>query len=104
MNVEKSRDLDLILDEIKKLVNPVKLILFHKKTGNSEKIIGFKVCIIVDTKNKLEIEKNIYKHIDSNIPFDVILYTCDEWNKLKLNEHSFVNQILQKGYFIYGKE
>ncbi len=103
MNIDKNTDLNLILDQIKNLIKPINLILFHKKTGNNGRVVGFKVCIIVDTKSKLDLEKYIYKNIDSNIPFDVILYTSDEWNKLKLKENSFVNQILQKGR-IYGQE
>lgn len=103
VNIQINRDeianIRPILYSIKKHVNPSEIILFHKKISNLGKIIGFKVCLIMEVEDKFEVEKNIYRHIDSEVPFDVIIYTCDEWNELKLKKHSFANNILERGYF-----
>lgn len=102
IEIEKIEDnIKNTLYDIKQLVKPVALVLFHRKIGNSGKTLGFKICIVIDTKNKLETEKNIYKNIDCDIPFDVILYTSEEWNYLKLKKHSFANKILKSGYVFY---
>ncbi|MBP0979137.1 MAG: hypothetical protein J6C55_00605 [Oscillospiraceae bacterium] len=105
-NLEISENIDIfdILKEIKNLTNPDKLILFHRKVGSSKKTLSFKICIILNIKNKLEIEKNIYKNIDSDIPFDVIIYTQEEWETLKSKKHSFVNKILKTGILIDGSQ
>lgn len=99
-NIDIDIDIFNILKEVQKLTNPYKLILFHRKVGNSGKTLSFKICIVINIKNKLEIEKNIYKNIDSDIPFDVIIYTQEEWEKLKYKKHSFVNKILKIGIII----
>lgn len=92
-----------VMTDIKKIIKPDEIILFHKKVDNAGKVISFKICLVVETNGdfdeKLEIEKNIYKNIDSDVPFDVIIYTCDEWDRLKFEKHSFANNILKRGDF-----
>lgn len=100
-----------VVNDIKKIINPNEIILFHRKISNTGEIISFKICLVVETKgdlgnkldNKLDIEKNIYKNIDSDVPFDVIIYTCDEWDSLKLKKHSFANNIFKRGCF-FGEQ
>ncbi len=96
-------DIKDIIDKIEKLVNPVKIILFHRKIANNGLTMSFKICIITQSQNKLEIEKKIYKSVDSDVPFDVVLYTIDEWEKLKSNDNSFANKILKRGKVINGQ-
>ena len=97
------KDIKDTIEKIKKLVNPAKLILFHRKVANNGLTMSFKICIITDSENKFEIEKQIYNSVDSDIPFDVVLYTIDEWEKLKLNDTSFANKILKRGKVINGQ-
>ncbi len=99
LDTEQISDIKSVIDDIKNFAKPSEIILFHKKVSNVGTTIGFKVCLVMDVDDKLEIEKNIYKHVDSDVPFDVIIYTCDEWNKLKSEKHSFANNILKRGYF-----
>ena len=98
--IDEKMDILDTLKDIKKLIKPVSLILFHRKLGHSGQTLSFKICVVIDVKNKLEVEKNIYKDIDSDIPFDVIIYTQEEWNQLKLKKHSFANKILKRGNII----
>ena len=93
-----------IIENIKKLIKPYWIILFHRKVDNRGQILSFKVCIIIDPADKIEVEKNIYKNIESEIPFDVILYTHEEWEQLSRKKNSFANKILKRGTIINGKK
>ena len=93
-------DIDSLLKEIKEMVRPAKVILFHRKVENEGKTLSFKICIITQNKNKFDLEKEVYKNIDSDIPFDIIVYTSSEWERLKLNDDSFASKILSRGFFI----
>jgi hypothetical protein len=56
----------------------------------------------METEEKAEAEKRIYLDIDSDIPFDVLVYTPREWESLMLQKHSFAKRITQEGTYVYG--
>jgi hypothetical protein len=103
MSENINHNVNNIVTDILKIINLSALIMYHQKIGNNDEVLGCKFCIIMHTDNKLEIEKEIYKRVNSDIPFDVIIYTVDEWNRLSIKEHSFAKHILEKGVVLYGK-
>lgn len=90
-----------IADEIAALVKPDKIIVFNAKSA-AEGITSFKLCVVLDTKEKGEAERRIYVNVDTPVPFDVILYTLEEWGELSRAHGSFANKVAQTGRVIYG--
>ena len=59
------------------------------------------VCLVVETENKAELERELYLAIDSDVSFDIIIYTPSEWEVLIPDAQSFAHRILEKGTVIY---
>jgi hypothetical protein len=82
--------------------NPEKVILYNIKRSVDGEIRSFKICVIVETKDRLEMEKKIYLNVDSDIPFDVLVYTPSEWENLISEKSSFACRIIKEGTYIHG--
>jgi hypothetical protein len=93
-----------VCDRIIKDFRPLKVILFNIKHSPSGEATGFKLCVVMDTADKTEDEKRIYLDIDCDIPFDVLIYSPQEWDGLMLEKHSFAKRILREGTYIYGSD
>lgn len=96
-------------DKIKKVCSdirtdfrPEKIILFNVKRRISGEVGSFKICVIVKTENRLDTERHIYLDIDSEIPFDVLVYTPEEWDSLLNEKSSFACRVIKEGTYIYG--
>ena len=90
-----------VCSEIILQFSPDKVILFSIKHSVSGKTRSFKVCVIMRTDEKAGMEKRIYLDVDSDIPFDVLLYTPEEWEKLISQKDSFARSITEEGTVIY---
>ena len=75
--------------------------LFNVKHSPNGEVKGFKLCVVMETADKAGDEKRIYLDIDSDIPFDVLVYTPREWDALLLEQHSFANRIMREGTCVY---
>lgn len=91
-----------VCDDIKNNFNPEKIILFNAKHSVSGEIRSFKICVIIDTKNKLDTERHIYLDVDSDIPFDILVYTPSEWEALLNEKSSFACRVIKEGTYVYG--
>ena len=47
------------------------------------------LCIIKDTDDKRKLLAEIYVDITADVPFDLVLYTVEKWNKCVNDENSF---------------
>lgn len=92
-----------VCDAIISKFSPEKIILFNSKLKNSGETKSFKICIIKETTNKNEMEKQIYLEIESEISFDILIYTPEEWKKHTADVHSFAYSISKKGTVVYGE-
>jgi acid stress-induced BolA-like protein IbaG/YrbA len=92
-----------VCDKIISRFSPEKIILFNSKFKTSGETGSFKICIIKETADKSEIEKQIYLEIESEISFDILIYTPEEWEKHTADIHSFAYSISKKGTVIYGQ-
>ena len=86
-----------VVDSIRNIADVKKVILFHKKHSVSGKLSGFKICAVIETLDKKALEKKIYRDIDSEIPFDVVIYTPDEWEDLSQENGTFAHKITMTG-------
>lgn len=91
-----------VIEKLCSIAKPEKLILYGSKmdvaTGNVKDI---DVCLVVETENKAELERELYLSIDSDVSFDIIIYTPFEWEVLITDKQSFAHRILEKGTVIY---
>ena len=90
-----------ICDEVVRLLKPQKIILFSVKDGTIGKPSSFKLGVIADVANTRAAESLVYLNVDSDIPFDILVYKNDEWNTLLQDPHSFASRIAEKGISIY---
>jgi len=98
------QEMKRVCQEIKELLYPSLVVLYGKKVNvSSEKIKSFDLCIVVDVEEKLMAEKMIYSNIEASIPFNIIIYTNDEWRECLNDEGSYANFINKKGTIIYEK-
>ncbi len=100
MEQELFESIRRVASEIEAGVNPEHIILFNQKKGIAGKLISFKLCVVVDTDDKSKVEKRIYLGIDSEVPFDVVIYTPAEWNELVNTPHSFASIINETGVVV----
>lgn len=91
-----------VCSEITTEFKPEKIILFNVKKSVSGDVRSFKICVIVETENRLDTERHIYLDVDSDIPFDVLVYTPKEWDALLNEKSSFACRVIKEGTYIYG--
>ncbi len=89
-----------VASEIEEDVKPKHIILFNQKKGVAGRLLSFKLCVVVETDDKSAVEKRIYLSIESDIPFDVVIYTPDEWNEMVKTPHSFASVIHETGVVV----
>ncbi|SMC47926.1 hypothetical protein [Papillibacter cinnamivorans] len=91
-----------IRDEIIAISHPEKIILYgEKKVVSSGKTGEAKFCLVLDTADKQAVEKKLYLKIDSEVSFDIIVYTPDEWECLLEDPQSYASRILERGTILY---
>jgi hypothetical protein len=96
-------NIDKIIQEIRKIIQVKKIILISKKLDISGEITSFKLCIVLAENNVSvsEIEQSLYMEIDSDISFDLVLYTNNEWDELKDSTGSFAWKINTSGAVLF---
>lgn len=97
-------ELERIENEILRLCRPQKMILFgQKKFVSTDRVRDVDICLVMDTRDKLAAEKKIYLGIDSDISFDLVIYTPAEWEEMLREPQSFASRILEKGTCIWDE-
>lgn len=103
MQLEYLQEIDNIKGQIISQYGPAKIILFGSQTkGTATSKSDIDLCIIKDTENKRELLTEMYVNIESNKPFDLLLYTKSEWEQCINDSTSFAYLINTKGTVIYG--
>lgn len=98
----KSEKVAVVVEEIAERFRPKKIYLFTQKFSPAGETLSFKLCVVGDFKDKEAAEKEMYLEIDSEIPFDLVLYTQKEWNQLLEVKTSFARKIFLTGTVVYG--
>lgn len=92
-----------ITEEIINKFNPTKIILFGSiANGTYKSDSDIDLCIIKDTQNKRNLTANIYTEIDCEMPFDILVYTNEEWERNINDLSSFAYKINTSGVILYG--
>ncbi len=100
-------EFDRVLGEIKEQLiqkfHPSKVILFGSVAkGIFRETSDIDLCVVQDTDNKRQLLTDMYVEIESEVPFDIVLYTNTEWNECIQDESAFAYQINNTGVKIYG--
>lgn len=97
------KEIESIKNQIVELMSPKAIILFGSQAkGTANKKSDIDLCVIKNTNDKKTLLMNAYINIESPKPFDLILYTEDEWNAAKDELSSFAHIIQRGGNIIYG--
>lgn len=91
-----------VAGQIVQMVQPQRIYLYKQRTSASGDTTGFKLCVVGSFESKAAAERDIYLNIDCDVPYDVILYTADEWERLCGRTYSFASRIARMGTVIYG--
>ncbi len=90
-----------VVDEIIAMLSPRKIYMYSKKDNAKGEITSFKLCVVAPLADKQQAELEIYREIDSDIPFDVLIYTPEEWALLSGDPTAFANHIHKTGMVVY---
>lgn len=83
-----------IVGQIEKQFSPESIYLFGSQAkGTARKHSDIDLCVIAETDSKRELIADLYFNIDSEIPFDIVLYTPEEWEECKMDTSSFAHKI-----------
>ena len=97
------KEIAFICDEIKRLFVIEKLIVFGVKRREIDNgVTDLDICVVCEHDDKNVWLKKAYLEIDSDIPFDIFLYTPSQWEEMIKQSESFASRILRKGCVVYG--
>ncbi|MDD2418639.1 MAG: hypothetical protein PHR24_01615 [Oscillospiraceae bacterium] len=102
MNLESN--LIRLRDDIIRLSSPREIILFSEKHNPDGVLSSVKLCAIISGGDSRQTEHIIYVNLESELPFDILVYTVDEWEKLLKNKMSFASQIRRTGRVLYAAD
>ncbi len=98
--MKQSDEITKLIEEIVKIVAPIKIMLFNKKTNLVGNLKSFKLCVVVsDTKIESEVAGEIYMNCDCDVPFDVLVYNQTDWDELQDEEGTFASVVASTGRF-----
>lgn len=94
-----------ILSHILEHCDPCTVILYGEKHALATgEIKSLDFCIILPEVDKPSLTHKLYLAIESDIPFQVLLYSCREWQTLIQDATSYATAIRKKGTVLYGQE
>lgn len=102
--MESEQLVNSLRDDIVKLCKPLKIVLFSRKQRSNGEYYAVKFCVIIPEGNARLVERRLYVEIESELAFDVLVYTAEEWKKLLENAMSFAAHIECTGRVLYAAE
>lgn len=81
-------------------------LISHKTNLSTGELISYKLAVIVpdDTASISELECFLYTGVDSEHPYDLVLYRETEWNSLSADQRTFAWSIRENGTLLYQEE
>ena len=92
--------LDLICKTVVDEVSPSKIVLYGEKK-NGERLREASLLIVVKDDPK-EAERRLYRVLDCDIAFNLLVYREDDFLDLINDETSYAYSITAKGRVLYG--
>ncbi|MBE6855295.1 MAG: hypothetical protein E7501_06585 [Ruminococcus sp.] len=96
-------EIQAVADAIAEQCAPLKVYLVSQKTATDGELISFKLAVVVsdDVESISELECRLYAQIDSDYPYDLVLYQQKEWDTLRTDSRTFAWKISQTGSVLY---
>lgn len=82
----------------------IKIYLISNKIDTNGELTSFKLALIVSNsiESSSELECRLYLNIDCELPFDLVIYREEEFDKLKCEIGTFAWKISNSGTVLYG--
>lgn len=100
--VKETNQIQTVCDVLVERYQPQKIILYTQKSDLSGNVSSFKLCMIATVKDRRAVLREIYLTVESDIPFDILLYTPEEWEQWRQTEGTFAQKIDRSGRVLYG--
>jgi len=82
---------------------PLGVLLYaQKETPCGSTLREASFCLIVEG-DAAAIERRIYRELDLDFPYNLLVYTAKDWETLSADPTSYVTSIRRKGVLLYGK-
>jgi len=103
---ENKKMIDGFVDKLKSSYKPDLVVLFGSRTrANFDKDSDIDLLIVKDTKKRpLWRRVEVRKVLSTEEPLDVIVYTPDEFSRLRESGSAFIEDILNQGEVVYEKK
>jgi hypothetical protein len=96
------QDIAEVVARIAESFAPEKIYLFSHKRGQLGRSAGFKLCVVIECENLEHVERQIYLKIESEVPYDLVLYTPEMFGELLARKGSFAGRVAEHGRLVYG--
>lgn len=96
MMQQKKDVIDDVCRQIVDLIHPQELIVFNVKTSG-DTVTAFKVCAVCGDTDPQAAEHVVYLNVDCDVPFDILVYTAQQWARQLQNPYAFAQQIHKMG-------
>ncbi len=100
---EKHAPIQEVLDQIIATAKPDFVFMYNCKYELTGDLRSFKLCVVCDFEDKRSLLRDIFD-VDCDIPFDILLYTREQFRQLRDDTAAFANRVCTKGKMLYGKE
>ena len=82
----------------------IRIYLISNKINTEGELTSFKIALVVDNSitSVSELECRLYLNIDSELPFDIVIYREEEFEELKNEIGTFAWKINNSGTVLYG--
>lgn len=82
----------------------IRIYLISNKINTEGELTSFKIALVVDNSitSVSELECKLYLNIDSELPFDIVIYREEEFEELKNEIGTFAWKINNSGTVLYG--
>ena len=96
--------LEQLRDAIIRLAAPETVLLASRKEAVDGSLTSVKLCVVIGGGDADEVERRLYIDIDSDLPYDVLVYTREEWDRLAEDPASFASRIRKTGRVLYAAD
>lgn len=100
---EKHAAVQEVLKQIIAIAKPEAVFLYNCKHDLDGELTSFKLCVICEYENKRRLLTDIFD-VDCETPFDVLLYTKEQFRQLRDDTAAFANRVFTKGKMLYGQK
>ncbi|MCI8554377.1 MAG: hypothetical protein HFJ80_05470 [Clostridiales bacterium] len=97
------QELDELRDAVAACAHPDRIFLFNEKRGLDGRLSSVKLCVVAPCASPRELERSLYLQIESSLPFDVLCYRPEDWERLCADGDSFAARICRSGRLLYEK-